>query len=451
MDKVEEMNFLSTFLGGTTSTNKMAITLEAYVNTVIELSDEGNFLKLSEFISKSAEFLAKNASHLDNVIASLDCQKYSFGILGILCVKYNLSNIPDFETLYVQTQEFIFNCNGEHVRNATSNFADLCHKFTQYLMDTRQPAQAMRGIPILIKAINKIQLFPSQLTSIHSDLCKLCLQSKNLQPALQFLNVDFVDIGNEGGHYDAKDFLLYYYYGGMIYTALKSYDRALYFFEVAITTPSMAVSHIMMEAYKKYILVALILHGKIPALPKYTSQVVGKYIKPLCQPYYDLATSYSTNDPNDLRMNVNKHSEVFTKDNNMGLVKQCIISLYKKNIQRLTKTFLTLSLADMAGRVQLPSPSEAEKYVLRMIEDGEIFATINQKDGMVEFHDNPEKYNSAHMLLQLNTEMQKCIALDEKLQEMDRDITVNSQYVQKCTGLHEEEIPGSSNIKGQGY
>lgn len=39
------------------------------------------------------------------------------------------------------------------------------------------------------------------------------------------------------------------------------------------------------------------------------------------------------------------------------------------------------------------------------IEDGEIFATINQKDGMVEFHDNPEKYNSAHMLLQLNTEV----------------------------------------------
>ncbi|GAB1599976.1 COP9 signalosome complex subunit 3-like [Argonauta hians] len=430
----------------------MASSLEQYVTTVTHLSEQGNFAKLCEFINKSTEFLAKNASHLDNVIATLDCQKHSFGILGILCVKYNLSNIPDFETLYVQTQDFILSCNGEHVRNATSSFADLCHKFTQCLLDnTRQPSQAMRGIAILVKAITKIQLFPSQLTSIHSDLCKLCLQSKNLQPALQFLNVDFVDIGNEGGHYDAKDFLLYYYYGGMIYTALKNYDRALYFFEVAITTPSMAVSHIMMEAYKKYILVALILHGKIPALPKYTSQVVGKYIKPLCQPYYDLATSYGTNNPSDLRMIVNKHSEVFSKDNNMGLVKQCIISLYKKNIQRLTKTFLTLSLADMAGRVQLSGAAEAEKYVLRMIEDGEIFATINQKDGMVEFHDNPEKYNSAHMLLQLNTEMQKCIALDEKLQDMDHTITVNSQYVQKSCGLHEEEMSGGTSIKGQGY
>jgi hypothetical protein len=48
----------------------------------------------------------------------------------------------------------------------------------------------------------------------------------------------------------------------MIYAALKNYDRALYFFEVAITTPALAVSHIMLEAYKKYILVSLILHGK---------------------------------------------------------------------------------------------------------------------------------------------------------------------------------------------
>nr|XP_021525430.1 COP9 signalosome complex subunit 3-like isoform X2 [Aotus nancymaae] len=50
----------------------------------------------------------------------------------------------------------------------------------------------------------------------------------------------------------------------------------------------------------------------------------------------------------------------------MGLVKQCLSSLYKKNIQRLTKTFLTLSLQDMASRVQLSGPQEAEKYVLHM-------------------------------------------------------------------------------------
>lgn len=53
-----------------------------------------------------------------------------------------------------------------------------------------------------------------------------------------------------------------------------------FFFDLqAITVPSMAVSHIMLESYKKYILVTLIVNGKIPTLPKYTSHVVAKYIK----------------------------------------------------------------------------------------------------------------------------------------------------------------------------
>ena len=40
----------------------------------------------------------------------------------------------------------------------------------------------------------------------------------------------------QSGHYDAKDFLSYFYYGGMVYTALKNYNRALYFFEMVRTS-----------------------------------------------------------------------------------------------------------------------------------------------------------------------------------------------------------------------
>ncbi|NXB97507.1 CSN3 protein, partial [Vidua chalybeata] len=207
----------------------------------------------------------------------------------------------------------------------------------------------------------------------------------------------------------------------------------------AITTPAMAVSHIMLESYKKYILVSLILLGKVQQLPKYTSQIVGRFIKPLSNAYHELAQVYSTNKPSELRNLVNKHSETFTRDNNMGLVKQCLSSLYKKNIQRLTKTFLTLSLQDMASRVQLSGPQEAEKYVLHMIEDGEIFASINQKDGMVCFHDNPEKYNNPAMLHNIDQEMLKCIELDERLKAMDQEITVNPQFVQKSMGSQEDD------------
>ncbi|KAK7112546.1 hypothetical protein V1264_011990 [Littorina saxatilis] len=400
-----------------------------------------------EYVSKSMDALAKNHAHIDTALATLSYSEHSIGVLALLVVKLSGAHIQDFETLYVQVQEFVSSCSEEQIKFAPETFAELCHKFTLQLVDRKQ---AQRGITILCQAIRKVQTHLALLTSIHPCLCQLCLLAKNFKPALSFLDVDITEISRESGHYDAKDFLLYFYYGGMIYTALKNYNRALYFFEMAVTTPSMAVSHITLESYKKFILVALIVQGKIPTLPKYAPQVVPRYIKPLCQAYHDLATAYGSNNPADVRSVITKHNDTFVRDNNMGLVKQCETALYKKNIQRLTKTFLTLSLADMANRVQLTGSREAEKYVLHMIEDGEIYATINQKDGMVRFHDNPEKYNSAAMLLELDKEMQKCIRMDEKIKEMDREIAVNPQYVQKVSGIHDEDMPASTS-KGQGF
>ena len=48
-----------------------------------------------------------------------------------------------------------------------------------------------------MKAIRKMRLNESQLTSVHADLLQLCLMAKNLKPALEFLNVDVTDISSE--------------------------------------------------------------------------------------------------------------------------------------------------------------------------------------------------------------------------------------------------------------
>lgn len=134
--------------------------------------------------------------------------------------------------------------------------------YTSYLVKAKLPT--IRGIQTLITAIEKFRLFETQLTSIHADLCQLSLVAQMFNPTLKFLDIDITSIAcTEDTNHDSKYFLLYYYYGGMIYTAVKNYDRALYFFEVAVSTPAFAMSHIMLESYKKYILISLILHGKV--------------------------------------------------------------------------------------------------------------------------------------------------------------------------------------------
>ena len=71
---------------------------------------------------------------------------------------------------------------------------------------------------------------------------------------------------------------------------LQNFSRALYLLEACVTVPATAVSHIMLEAYKKYLLIWLIVHGDMSqealVFPKYTSPVVNKYIRTLSAPYW---------------------------------------------------------------------------------------------------------------------------------------------------------------------
>lgn len=65
------------------------------------------------------------------------------------------------------------------------------------------------------------------------------------------------------------------------------------------------------------------------------------------------------------------------------------------------------------------------------IEEGQIFASINQKDGMVSFNDSPENYGDNCTLNQLDQQIKRTIELAHKLRHVDRTIASSTQYLQK--------------------
>ena len=75
--------------------------------------------------------------------------------------------------------------------------------------------------------------------------------------------------------------------------------------------------------------------------------------------------------------------ETFSQDNNLGLVKQVVSSQTRSNIRRLTRTFITLSLSDLAHRVGLASPALVEAELVKMIQSGSIHATISHQVGIL--------------------------------------------------------------------
>jgi len=426
--------------------------LDQFVNQVQTLSGEGKFHELYEHLTKSQEVLVRNPGLLDNVLDSLDMQQHSMGYMAVLTAKiHHIDN--NWDDLLQKVDTFVSQCNGEQVRYAAHSFAEMCHLMTQELINR---GTAQRGIGLMTRAIRKIQLTETSLTTIHADLCKLCLIAKCFPPALAFLNTDINQINKENNQFDASYLLLYYYYGGCIYTAVKQFERAFYFFEVAVTCPTAAVSHIMLESYKKYQLVGLLVHGDKPrdvvALPKFTSPLVTKFLKPLCGGYNDLVTAYHSNNAEELRAAVTKYQELLTTDNNLGLVQQVVESQTRTNIKRLTKTFVTLSLQDVASRVQLESPQEAEKAIVEMIAAGTIHATISQQDGMVKFDSNPESYSSPAMLRFLEENVDTGMLLDKKVHALEEELMVSPAYIKKLSGGRGEEeegggvrVPSSSN------
>eukprot|EP00095_Tigriopus_kingsejongensis_P012377 maker-scaffold190_size271632-snap-gene-1.29 protein:Tk12377 transcript:maker-scaffold190_size271632-snap-gene-1.29-mRNA-1 annotation:"hypothetical protein BRAFLDRAFT_275202" len=353
------------------------------------------------------------------------------GTLLIVCLRKSTNE--NREALLNSTGMFLAECEFAQMSSARSLYAHLCHDYAQQLVRRGQP---ILGISPLTKAVGKLQenLNATYLTSVHSDLCLLCLSAKNFNPAMGFLATDFTDITFDASS-ECKYILLYYYYGGMILLALKNYSRALHFFEICVTTPAVSVSHIMLEAYKKLILVALIEQGdktrEVLNLPKYTSYVVQKYLKPLSTPYWDVLNAYFAIEIQALRSTVTKHTSVFETDSNMGLVEQVLESQTKTNIKRLTRTFLTLSLAELAQKVLLPSAEKAEKLVVEMIQDGSIHAKISQKDGMVRFNSNPEHFNSAEVLEQLEAKITRCMNLDNQINNLTELIELNRDYVKR--------------------
>ncbi|XKL62575.1 hypothetical protein PGB90_002408 [Kerria lacca] len=412
--------------------------LEEFVSHVETYTINGKFIELGEMLNKSYDLLTSELDNLDSLLESFNLENHSMTILAILYVKLSsIRNIAQPIAVFTQLTDFALNADINQLQHVPETFADLFHLYTKTIIEIRKPES---GIYTLERAIAKLQEHPSQLTTLHADFCQLCLLSKNFKPALPILNNDITSISKEGGStFDTKSFLLYYYYGGMIYTAVKNFERALYFYEIVITTPAMTVSHIMLEAYKKYILVSLLINGKIINVPKHTSQVLGRFIRPLSQAYSDLATAYQTSNYEEFSLCFIEF-KILYRDKNMGLAKQVLASLYKRNIHRLTKTFLTLSLNDVTNRAKLDGVEQVESYILDMIESNKIFATINIKDGMVIFHDDPEKYNNPILLEEIEQQIESCVKIDKEIRSMEETVELNPSYIKKVNIAPDEDL-----------
>lgn len=413
--------------------------VEALVVRIQGLS--GNVLDASHLCShlkQSEDLLRSKSTDLAPFLEQLDPAVHSLGYLYFLeAFTTNPYSKEQANDLSVLIARFIKSCNAEQIRLAPEKFISVCKRLKDQVMLLEAP---IRGVSVMMTAIKKLQPSSEHLTPLHPEFLLLCLLSKCYKVGSRLLEDDIFEVALP------RDLFLYCYYGGMICIGLKRFRKALELLHNVVTAPMSGLNAIAVEAYKKYILVSLIHHGQFSnTFPKYTSSVAQRSLKNFTQLYLDLASCYSGGDISELEAIVLSNHNKFEADNNLGLVKQAVSSVYKRNIQRLTQTYLTLSLQDIAATVKLNSSKEAEMRVLKMIQDGEIYATINQKDGMVRFLEDPEQYKTCEMIENVDSSIQRIMALSKKLTAMDESMACDPLYLGKV-GRERQSFDDLDNV-----
>ena len=284
------------------------------------------------------------------------------------------------------------------VRLELKRFGRIVHQFTKVATELQVP---LRAVLALERAIVLASTEDNQLTTVHADYLQVCLLSHSYARAARYLsNFQVLKIGDmRATGFSQSDYLRFWYYGGLVFTGMKDFGRAIEYYEACFSAPATALSAPALEAFKKHVLVSLIHRGQSD--PRRSAPgLLMRSLRTMATPYVELSTAFSTKDAAALQLITQQYHEVFVRDNNWGLVCQCLESLAGRNIRGLTQTYMTMSLDALAKDAKMAGGrEEARKKLLRMVEQGSIVAHINEKDGMVAFGETENQLREREMVL----------------------------------------------------
>jgi len=416
--------------------------LEKIISFILNVRpDDKELGNLQSELSKSqiVEFLEKNRSSLEPTLQTLDPRENTLGFIHIMSAiasgpKYNKVLFIQFASDVIRTGSI------KQIRLDPKRFSTVCKHFVECCRDTNQP---MRAVKLLKLAISKIAP-ADHLTPQHAHFARACISAKCYKAALPVLDQFVYLIDPKISGIKSEETRLYYYYGGICYIALKQWEKAIEFFETVIAAPAMMTSAIMVEAYRKLVLVSLIYKGEVGSLPKYTNQSVTRVLKQFCTPYEELGTAFTTRSIEDLNKAIENNLEAFVKDNNLGLVGQVRTALVDQNIKQLTRTYSTITSVGLLENTGLGNVKDAEARILKMVESRGFACKINQQQGYVLFENSGDAYDTDSTVNHLRSHIHEVVLLHKQIASIDRSIEQSDRYVQKL--LQGEKFPGDRDM-----
>jgi len=387
--------------------------------------------KLLQHLQSNEELLIKHLPQLDDLLPVLDPMQNSLGMIFILNCKAGavpLGNLQAVNVFLRQCRRLLLACDPVQVQMVPGQFVAVCSKFSSAAIAIKTPLAAVRPLQM---AATALQPTPAHFTPLHAEFMKVCLLAKCYSAAQPLLDQELTQVDKDATGVTPRDLLLFHYYAGMVHVGLKHFQSAIQYFTLGFSAPSTVLNAIMVESYKKCALCSLIEAGEAARVPKYTSMPMTRHMKNGVTAYTEFVECFGKRDLKELRQSLEKHAAAFARDHNLGLAKQCVQALIRRNIHRLTQTYLTLSLEHISESVGLGGAAEAERYVTSMVAAGDISAAIDEGKGMVHFTERAERFDTGAAVAAMEAKIAGAVAVAQKLLELNAQLATDSNYVSR--------------------
>ncbi|KAH8592768.1 hypothetical protein B0O99DRAFT_628935 [Bisporella sp. PMI_857] len=306
------------------------------------------------------------------------------------------------------------------------------------------------AIPVLDKSILYFPGTPSQPKS--KFLCDMEL------PSSSYMNSNL----HQSGRLRYQDILEYFLWGGMVYIGLGRWKSALIYLESAITYPirGNSVSRIMVEAYKKWVLVGLLVEGKLLPLPKSVDGNATKAFRIIGKPYESIANIFETGTAARLKSEAEHAQKIVSDDCNTGLVLQVLAAYQKFQIRNLANIYSKISIPEIRDLTtsaetgkQLPSVQAVKDLVTSMINDESLSATLTQPSSgpaVLVFKPAGSSLSEEEMQKSLLEASERIQSLTQQITLTDRMLTYDKEYIKYAQKQKKNIRNGATQDQGIG-
>ncbi|CCG82752.1 COP9 signalosome complex subunit 3 [Taphrina deformans PYCC 5710] len=277
----------------------------------------------------------------------------------------------------------------------------------------------------------------NSLTPVHGILVRTACSMRQYLAAMPLLEQSIEYLPKE--HYLTYiDHLTFHFFGALCHAATGSWSRALFSLSMVLAAGGHNTSSFQLEAYRKFVLIGLIYHGKLLPFPTTTPSNTRRSLEILAAEYIELAEQYLVS--GDTFLMLANASQSRMKDHgNDGFLRTAVASLPGHKILQLRNVYSSIYLPDLAARIGTDETGTAE-LLAEMNADGRLTSTTDEQ-GIVDFP--AAVFDADSQLIKLEEVYRSIDDMSTRMSSLQKRLELEPEYVDRQLGRN-----GSTNDDG---